>query len=85
MFKCQIIMDYYNALHYKDPTHICTFNINGFGVWQIFVSGRHVSRTVEDIVKFSEGKAISFGPVFNYKKHLEYTKHLEALEYYDLL
>ena len=78
-------MDYYNARHYKESTRICTFNINRFGVWQVFVTGRSDNRTIEAIVKLSEGKSMHGGPVFNYKKHIEYTKHIEALEYYDLL
>jgi hypothetical protein len=85
MFECQTVMDYYNALFHKDPTRIYTFNLNRFGVWQVFVTGHSEKRTIEDIVKLSEGKSIDGGPVFDYKKHLEYIKHLEALEYYDQL
>jgi len=85
MFKCQDIMDYYNAKYYKDRTRICTFNINRFGVWQVFVTGRSTKRKIEGIVKLSEGKSMQGGPLFDYKKHKEYTKHLEALEYYDAL
>ena len=85
LFKCPPVMDYYNAIHHKDPTNICTFNINSYGVWQVFVSGRPKHRTIEDIIKLSENESMPTGPVFDYKKHLEYTKHLETLEYYDQL
>ena len=84
--KCQLVADYYNALIHKDPTIVCTFNINKHGVWEPFTFNGSKNCTIEDLIQASMGKKdMSNGTVFDYDKYLEYTKHLESLEYYDLL